>query len=211
MMLYEWSEHLLEISKIVLDPAIAEFESKGEWNAAAQYVYHKWMQNPASLCNLVASGTQIWYTLLLIEEIRSNPFSKSSSIELPHPDEMMVYLMEITRYGFEYFSAYAAFNAFFGYMIKVMPYFFQDYHGDYDGWYDRGVEMMKKSYQLAPRDEIAKAMYYEAIGDDMGYRTVCKQIWTNHTPEEWGSSMVQQYFFRVLNGDSYYPNAFAGL
>ena len=116
--------------------------------------------------------------------------------------------MEVTQYGLDHFSACACFNAFFGYMIKVMPYFFINYHGDYNGWYDKGIEMMKSAYQLAPQDLLAKAMYYEAMEDDTEYQNVCGQIWRALTPEDWGNSLVQQYFFRILNGDQFYPDAY---
>lgn len=210
MMIFEWSEYFLEISKISFDPAVPEFESREEWEAAAKFAYDKWMQNPANLNALVAAGTQMWYTILLVEERKYNPFRQcsDSNTELPCTDGFMVWLMEITRYGFDHFSESTSFNAFFGYMIKVMPYLFEDYQGDYVGWYYKGAGMMKKAYQLAPQDLLAKAMYYEAIEDDMEYRNVCKQIWANLTPEEWGNSLVQQYFFRILNGDHFYPNAY---
>ena len=68
--------------------------------------------------------------------------------------------------------------------------------------------MMESAYRLAPQDLLAKAMYCEAMEDDAEYRNVCKQIWSVLTPVEWGSSLVQQYFFRILNGDQFYPGAY---
>ena len=198
----------MEISKIDFDPAVSELERREDWNAAVRLVYDKWAQNPTNLCDLLAAGTHMWYTLLLIDEAKSNPFPPASGAEMPFSDDIMVRLMEITRYGFDHFSASACFNAFFGYMMKVMPYFFIDYHGDYNGWYDKGIEMMKNAYRLSPQDLLAKAMYYEAMEDDAEYRSVCRQIWSGLTPEEWGNSLVQQYFFRILNGDQFYPGAY---
>lgn len=198
----------MEISRISFDPIIAKFESREEWGAAARFVYDKWIHDPTNLCALVAAGTQMWYTLLIIDEAKSNPFLQTPSVELPRSDDIMVWLMEVTQYGLDHFSACACFNAFFGYMIKVMPYFFINYHGDYNGWYDKGIEMMKSAYQLARQDLLAKAMYYEAMEDDTEYQNVCGQIWRALTPEEWGNSLVQQYFFRILNGDQFYPDAY---
>ena len=48
----------------------------------------------------------------------------------------------------------------------------------------------------------------EAMEDDTEYQNVCGQIWRALTPEEWGNSLVQQYFFRILNGDQFYPDAY---
>lgn len=68
--------------------------------------------------------------------------------------------------------------------------------------------MMHYSYKLAPHSPFTKAMQYESeyYGKDTPYYDACKEIWSQVTPTQWGDSEVQQYFFRILNGDFFYTD-----
>ena len=151
----------------------------------------------------------MWYTLLVMDYIRNDP-SPPTAVEFVPDIQLQKHLMNVTRYGFKHFANNPIFNAYYGYMICLMPYFFLDYNGDYSGWQSKGHEMMRRSYNLDTNSPFTKAMYYESEGSgkDTPFYDACKEIWSIMTPEQWGDSEVQQYFFRILHGDSFYIDAY---
>jgi len=164
-----------------------------------------WLANPDSLNCLLCAGTQIWYTLLVLDDIKDESLALGK-IDLISDEQLKNNLMRVTRYGFEHFSNDSAFNAYFGYMISVMPYLFLDYNGDYLGWQERGNEMIRFSFHLNPNNLFAEALYLELDGCGRGtpFYNACQKIWSRITPEQWGYSGVQRYFFRILHGDSFF-------
>ena len=124
-------------------------------------------------------------------------------IELANREEIEDMLMDVTRCGLKHFHNNSTFNAYFGYMFKVMPYFFKDYNGDYVGWQQKGISMMRYSYMLDSLNPLAKAMYYEIDCDnESDYIQACQELWKQIDPIEWGQSEVQMYFYSVLNGNA---------
>lgn len=195
---------------LIFNPYVLELEQKQQWETVTEYVYLQWKENPMDLNGLLCVGTESWYALLISDYYRHHP-SPPEHIQLASEEKLQNYLMEATRWGRTHFSDQSMFNAYFGYMMKVMPYFFQDYHGDYIGYQEKGITMMRRAYELDPKNPLAKAMFYEPdfFGKDTPYFNACREIWENNTPEQWGNSKVQQYFFRILYGDFFYPNAYA--
>lgn len=194
---------------LTFDNYVIELEKRKRWKTLVEHVYRQWNESPMSLPYLLCAGTELWYTILVMEKYRNSP--------LPPPDTEIIAiedieekLMAVTRFGFEHFSNDGTFNAYFGYMINAMPYFFADYGGDYDGWREKGINMMKNAYQLAPTNPFAKAISLEPNSFDrnLAYYNACKNLWTKITPTKWGISQVQQYFFGILCGYSFYPNAY---
>ena len=194
----------MEEFRLLFDKRIATLEKDNRWKTAANIVLQQWENNPNDLNSLLCAGTQLWYTLLVMDDIRNDPFPPDN-IEFISDEQLQNNLLHVTRYGFKHFADNSIFNAYFGYMISVMPYFFLDYNGDYLGWKSKGITMMHYSYYLDPSSPFTKAMYYEPEGSGKytPFYDSCKEIWSLITPEQWGDSEVQQYFFRILHGDSF--------
>lgn len=199
----------MEEFRLLFDKRIASLEKDNRWKTAADIVFEQWETNPNDLNCVLCAGTQLWYTLLVMEYIRNDP-SPTTAVEFVPDMQLQKHLMNVTRYGFEHFANNPVFNAYYGYMICLMPYFFLDYNGDYLGWQEKGHEMMRRSYNLDSNSPFTKAMYYESegYGKDTLFYDACQEIWSIITPEQWGNSEVQQYFFRILHGDSFYATAY---
>ena len=199
----------MEEFRLLFDKRIADLEKNNRWKTAADIVLEQWETNPNDLNCVLCAGTQLWYTILVMDYIRDDP-SPPTAIEFIPDIQLKKHLMNVTRYGFKHFANNPIFNAYYGYMICLMPYFFLDYNGDYLGWQEKGHKMMRRSYNLDPNSPFTKAMYYELEGYGKGtlFYDACKEIWSITTPEQWGNSEVQQYFFRILHGDSFYIDAF---
>lgn len=196
--------------QLTFDKRIPKLEKKNCWKTAVDIVMQQWLANPHDLNCLLCAGTQLWYTLLVMDHIRNDP-SPPTAVEFIPDIQLQKHLMNVTRYGFKHFANNPIFNAYYGYMIYLMPYFFLDYNGDYLGWQAKGIEMMCLSYRLDPDNPFTKAMYYEqdGYGKDTPFYDACKEIWSKITPVQWGDSEVQQYFFRILHGDSFYKDAYS--
>lgn len=188
------------------DEKVIDLEKKLQWDDAIDFLYQRWKQNPFDLNNLLCAGTESWYVL----EVFSYPvnYSYEDGRKLSDPERIADYLTEVTRWGFQHFADNAVFNAYFGYMMQCIPYIFLDFKGDYDGWQKKGENMMRLGYQQEPDNPFAKAMAYEFTDDYSQYRNACRELWSAVTPEEWGDSEVQQYFFYILYGDLFYKNAY---
>ena len=196
--------------QLTFDKRIPKLEKKNCWKTAVDIVMQQWLANPHDLNCLLCAGTQLWYTLLVMDYIRNDP-SPPTAVEFVPDIQLQKHLMNVTRYGFKHFANNPIFNAYYGYMICLMPYFFLDYNGDYLGWQTKGIEMMRLSYRLDPDNPFTRAMYYEqdGYGKDTPFYDACKEIWSKITPTQWGDSEVQQYFFRILHGDSFYKDAYS--
>jgi hypothetical protein len=192
------------------DNRIPQLEKENRWKSVVDIVLAQWTDSPNDLNRLVCAGTQLWYTLFVMDYIKNDP-SPPNDIEYVPEMQLQKDLMRVTQYGFKYFADNAVFNAYFGYMISAMPYFFLVYDGDYLGWQTKGIEMLCYSYRLVPEHPFTKAMYHEttAGGKDTLFYSACKEIWSRITPNEWGKSEVQQYFFRILCGESFYSGAYS--
>ena len=189
---------------LAFDKRIPELEKKNRWKTAADIVLQQWRDSPRELNRLLCAGTQLWYTLLVMDYIKAEPFPPDN-IEIVAVPEVQSDLMTVTQYGFAHFANNPVFNAYFGYMISVMPGHFSDHNGDYLEWKAKGIEMIHRSYDLAHDNPFTKAIRYELEGyeKDTAYYDACKELWSGITPERWGNSEVQQYFFRILWGDSF--------
>lgn len=199
----------MEEFQLKFDRSISQLEKNNRWKTVVDIVFEQWSANQSDLNALLCAGTQLWYTLLIMDYIQNNPVPPEN-VEIASCVQLQNNLTKVTRYGFQHFTENSAFNAYFGYMISVMPYLFLDYNGDYLGWQEKGKEMMRHSYELNPNSPFTKAMYYEKTAYEKGTRffEACKEIWEKITPEQWGDSAVQQYFFRILNGNIFYTDAY---
>ncbi len=184
------------------DSYILELEKMNKWKSLAYVVYQNWKDEPYRLEHVLCAGTELWYIRLIIdyfEDWSPHPYG----IELANREEIEDMLMDVTRCGLKHFHNNSTFNAYFGYMFKVMPYFFKDYNGDYVGWQQKGISMMRYSYMLDSLNPLAKAMYYEIDCDnESDYIQACQELWKQIDPIEWGQSEVQMYFYSVLNGNA---------
>ena len=197
----------MEPYNLIFDANILALEQEDCWSEAATLAYRQWKLSPNLLNSLLCAGTELWYALLLATRNKENPH------EFTQEKGLQDNLMEVTRWGLNYFADSVAFNGYFGYMIKVMPYFFPDYNGDYIGWETKGITMMRHSHEIDPTNPFAKAMLYEPdyYGKGTPFFEACSEIWANITPVQWGASAVQQYFFYILFGDVFFPNAYKNI
>lgn len=177
-------------------PCIAEWEKQDGWQDCVDYLLNQLKLHPNNVNHLICAGTEIWYTILIMEEAIFDRDTPDDFVHIPI-EQLREYLIAITDWGMLHFCDDAAFNAYFGYMIKVMPYFFRDY----GNWDEAGIAMMKKSYALDPISPFTRAMYYEQEENWEKFSQTCAEIWQAITPQEWGKSLVQQYFFRILDGE----------
>lgn len=193
----------MELFQLSFDRRISVLEKENRWKTAVDIVFENWKDSPNDLNSLICAGTQLWYTLLVMDYIKNAPFPPADDFEIVTDEQLQINLMDVTRHGFKFFSDNSIFNAYFGYMISVMPYFFLDYKGDYLGWKKKGIEMICRAYSLDPENLFTKAMYYRLVdsGNNMLFVSTCNELWTRITPVQWGDSEVQQYFFRILHGE----------
>lgn len=199
----------MEQFRIEFDRNVLKLEKENRWKTISDAIFKQWQDHPDDLNCLLCAGTQLWYTLLEMDYIKNSPVLHENT-EFDSEQQLQNNLMEVTRYGFTNYGDNAIFNAYFGYMISVMPYYFIDYNGDYAGWKAKGIGMMRRSYKLSPNNPFTRAMFYESdcYGKDTPFYNACKEIWSEITPEQWGTSAVQQYFFHILQGNSFYPGAY---
>lgn len=199
---------------IVFDDCVFDFEKKQRWNTVINYLFDKWKNDPYCLNNLLCIGTELWYVILEMDYWNNSPTTLPKNIELVSDKYLQNKLMEVTRWGFDNFADSPLFNAVFGYLIKVMPYLFIDYNGDYVGWREKGINMIKRSYEIDNSCLVIRALYCEltvqpeeqSVNDK--FMDSCKALWETITPEDWGKTAVQRYFFYILNGDVFYTNAY---
>lgn len=181
---------------------ILEFEKNHQWYNAANLLYELWLADKSSINNLICAGTECWFGILAMDYDKHDP-NNNTAFDAYAENQLYDMLSCITQYGFAHFLDNAVFNAYFGYMIKTMPYFFLNYSGDYERWQAKGIQMMEFSSILEPNNPFTKAISYEpgSATNDTLYRDACKELWSKTTLAEWGNSAVQRYFFGVLYGD----------
>ena len=192
----------METFQLEFDTKILEYEKQNRWGSAADYAFQLWLDNPKNLNRLLCAGTQLWYTLLVLDDIKKDSLSLEES-ELISETYLKKRLMKVTWFGFDHFPDDTVFNAYFGYMISLMPHFFCDYSGDYLGWQEKGNKMIRLSYIKNSDNLFAEALCFELDDYVIGspFYNTCKKIWTQITPEQWGCSEVQRYFFHILYGN----------
>ena len=182
---------------------IIQLERDEMWIDAADTMYQQWEMNPGEIHCLLCAGTQLWYTLCLLDSEMSLPLQMTGNDSTMESLEQK--LWEIAQLGNTLFANDPAFNAYFGYMLSVQPIYFLQSGLDYLKLKKTGIEMIQRAYQIDPTSLFVQAVYYNSgcSGNQNLYRCICREIWKTITPEQWGSSEVNQYFFRILNGDQY--------
>lgn len=196
----------MEKCNILFDERIIEFEKKDRWDHAVDYAYHQWKRNPFDVNRLLCVGTETWYALYLMEIFTDDPNPGNEPIFM-QLEQMYAILDEVLKFGDMHYSNSSSYNAYMGYMLKVKPYYFMN-DDSYTKMQNKGIEMMRKSVQIDPNSPLANAIAYEPNGFGAGspYHNMCGTIWEMFTPEQWGISAVQRYFFRILRGYVYYPD-----
>ena len=193
----------LHFNKIII-----EYEERGDWASATEVAFSNWETDPMNIRSLLCAGTELWYGMLMVDYYEClHKFLRepSTDVLLPPYDVLESRLNTVAHFGFTHFMNHPAFNAYFGYMIQCMPYFFLEYKGDYDGWRKKGINMIKSAHALNPTNPFLKAMACSVEEQNEYFVDFCRELWCHVTPDEWGNSQVQQYFFRILNGDLFYP------
>lgn len=173
-----------------INSTIIKCETEHRWEDAIELLYSKWNEDRNNLNNLLCAGLEIWIVLVSVNRI-----DELSNID---EEKFMNELMELASYGSQYFKENAIFLLFFGYMIKVMPYLFLDYKGNYDEWRKKGHNMMISACKLRPSDMVFKALYYSTVNNSKIYRAALDKIQNDMTVYFSGDSAVDRYFRSIL-------------
>lgn len=189
------------------DQDIIALEKCHKWKSASATAYQRWKAAPDNLRYLLCAGTEIWYALYMNFVYMFDPFPPAE-LELGDESVLEDMLWDVALYGEHYFSEDPEFNMYFGYMYNIHPYYFRGYRGDYSGCQKRGESMIQKAARTVPNNPIYAAFAYQNTENNFAYSSECGKIWESVTPEQWGASAVQQYFFRMLGGLQYYPDAY---
>ena len=200
----------MEPFQLPFDISISRLESDNKLQDAVNSVLQRWLAQPYELGFLLCAGTQIWYTLLMLEENSYDPNPKKD-IEFFSEADLQGILNFLTRYGLQHFADNPFFNSYFGYMISLMPHFFPADNWDYLEWQEKGNSMISRAYTLNSDSPFIRALYFGLNSNERNAShrfNACKEIWSKITPTQWGCSEVQQYFFRILSGEHFYPNAY---
>lgn len=192
----------MENGILSFDPDVLFFEQHNLWKSATDLVYQHWQAAPNDINLLLCAGTEIWYALLEIEYETNSPLPNNLP-EIWDSNLLQSRLWEIAEHGQLHFASNSDYNAYFGYMYQVMPYFFLGYNGDYDGFRKLGQHMMRKAAFLETKNLFAAAMAHEMDEDNSQYNKLCKAFWSAVSPHQWGVSNVQKYFYYILNGQLY--------
>lgn len=196
----------MEQCLLEFDAQIVALEKSQRYATAAYKVYQQWKDEPSNTKRILSAGTYLWHTHLMQDYYKNHP-NPPLNIEYIPEETLDTMLMAVTNKGFDILSDDVMFNSYFGYMIKVVPYYFVDYNGDYIGWQQKGISMMEHATMLEPNNSFVKALFFVS-NDNPAYESVCKTFWEQITPNQWGDLQVQQYFFYILNGDASYPMAY---
>ena len=189
------------------DEEILSLEQKNKWGPAAVLAYQQWWNNPDSINCLLCAGTELWYAQLMNLYCEFEPI-QPEGLDLGNKEELQKMLWEVTSYGEERFMENPDFNAYFGYMYRTKPYYFDGFNGDYDAWVERGDDLVRAAVMKDRENAFAVALSHISDNDSSAFRCACERLWAEITPAQWGSSEVQKYFFRILNGPMYYPGAY---
>lgn len=175
---------------------IIEKENKDQWVGAAMCAYQKWNEDRSDLNALLCAGLQAW--LGILENEKQWLFE---GLNKEDADERKCMLMEIlietTEWGCKYQSDNAVFNAYFGYMMDVMPYFFGEITMEPE---KMAEEMIQKAFMLESENPLTKVVYFRMSNKKDEASKACAEIWEIYTPEQWGNSAVQNYFLRIWRG-----------
>jgi len=193
--------YILQFDKKFLDLEDANLESD-----AVEYVYWRWKNAPMSIDRLLCAGVALWHAIRVYDYDIHNPsFERCADVQ--YEDNLYGRLMEVTKWGMNFFSDDPSFNVYFGYLIEVMPYFFLDYGGDYDGWRQKGRDMIRHAHALDPNSVFVQAMLFRNECTDL-FEDACVRLWMHVTPKQWGNSGFQQYLFYILNGNIAYGDPY---
>lgn len=175
---------------IEFDKKVKILESQNKWNDVIELIESQWKKDKLDLNKCLCVGTEIWFVLVFYERLEIDDIDEKSLMEK---------LMYITNFGFEHFIDEASFNAIFGYMIYLMPYYFNDYGGDYEGWKNKGRDMMKKAYMEEKSNPVYAALYSRSQGEDEKNKEACSVFIQNKNSYFSESEEVGDYFIRILS------------
>lgn len=181
---------------------VVDLEKSSRWREAAILLYQQWCAEPQNVTYLLCAGLELWYTLVVLQhENMRNMFNPKHVLVT---DDLQEMLAEVAKHGEEYFSTNTMYNCYFGYMIKTMPYFFGDFDGEYDRRVEIGESMIQKAYRLDPSNLLAKAFSFntDEYGRNSPFYEACRELWSVST-QRWGDSAVQRYFFDILWGEDF--------
>lgn len=178
------------------EPEIKKIEKSCNWDSAAILAYQKWKEAPFNVNKLLCAGLQTWLGIIENEKVWlvSNsgvPFDSEKEVVMKN------ILKELAEWGSKYYHDNVLFNIYFGYLMDVMPYFF----GDYTESQEKGKSMIQKAYCIESENPLVRAIYFRMVGETEKAANTCKEIWKIYSREQWGDSAVQDYFFRILNGE----------
>lgn len=188
---------------------VCDLEEEFQWAKVTDMLYMHWKMNPLSMEKLLHAGTELWYALLECNYYKSAP-KAPENFEFIDRDLTMNRLIEITKFGELHFGDNPIFNAYFGVMIDVQPFFFFTSEDNCEEWFEKGEKMIEYAYTQDSESLFVQGLYCQ-LTHSKGkepFEEVCKKIWSVVTPKQWGESGVNRYFFYYLSGELFYPNEY---
>lgn len=190
-MLFHYIEVLIMILKF--NNKIKELEEQNKWNEIVELLTNEWEKDKTDLNNYLCLGTEIWFLIVFYDRLRIKSIDRNS---------LILKLNEIKNYGFDNFKNQVYFNAIFGYMIYLMPYYFFDGDGTaaaYDEWQTRGKNMMQKAYLKDKYNPVFAALYYNSHGKEEKFKKSSMLFSQDKHKYFSESEEVGSYFIRILS------------
>lgn len=161
-----------------VDRKLEVLEKQGLYMCAANYTFSRWLKDRDNLESLLRAGTEAWFAD--VNDCLSN--------DLVDLKQCCSNLTEAYQYGTTHFSDNSHFLCTFGYMLKLFPYYFNVFDGDFEKWSQHGKEMIKRAHQLMPSDIFVQS----TLSLDTGERI--------YLPDDYfqGNSEMEVYFSAIL-------------
>lgn len=129
------------------DKKIEYLETQGIM-VAVNYTYSQWTKEQNNLDAMLRTATEAWL---------ANVYNYCSDDYVEY-DKCDAILSETLQYGEIHFKDQAYFLCMFGYMLKLFPYYFNCFDGNFDKWSQIGRQMIAAASQLEPEEVLIQAI-----------------------------------------------------
>ena len=173
------------------DINLEKIEQDENWGDICKYLYERWASEKTNQQFLLRLGTECWYILTFWERI---PHEKN-----PYPRDFFSGLLTGSKlFGFDELDDDPTFLCLYAYMIKLFPYWFDDFNCDFDKTDSDVHQMLKKAHVIEPASSVPVYLMGCLLNEDTNeYRQskVCIREKINCLFP--GSSLVDIYFKNV--------------
>jgi hypothetical protein len=174
---------VISLSIFQINLELELLESQEKWCEAKDLLYITWIIDKNNLNSLLRIGTECWYVMSYWERLKTDGLNRN---DFSGP------LTEAKQYGEANFIMSDTFLWVYGYMIKLFPYWFDDFNGDLEDSEDKGKEMIKIANIINSQNKIAKMLILPDNSDK--YKKACKDVEILLNEYFNGNSAIEQYF-----------------